>query len=166
MTTSFVGVATIWAEEDTPTHKVKLVNGQLVADTGGNLDFANIHIAKCDEMIAAGKMVKGTLSIGRAWSDPAKYPAELTEQFVERSPLANNAVISVNAGELTSANQPGGDGQRRGVRLFVNEAAANEWISFVLSFGAQASLVLSEEELNALLPGLPSDDVIRQFLVA
>jgi hypothetical protein len=166
MTTSFVGVATIWAEEDTPTHKVKLVNGQLVPDTDGNLDFANVHIAKCDEMIAAGKMVKGTLSVGRAWADPTKYPAELSEQIIERSPLANNAVISVNAGEITAANQQGSDGTRRGVRLFVNEAAANEWINFVLSFGAQNAIILSEEELNALLPGLPSDDVIRQFLVA
>jgi len=167
MSTSFVGVATIWALEDTPTHKVKLVNGSLVADTGGTLDFANVHVAKTDEMIAAGKMVKGTLSIGRQWADPAKYPPELPQLFIERSPIANNVVINVNAGEVSTTSNATSDNTStvRGVRLFVDEAAANEWINFVLSFGAINSIILTSEELNTLLPGLPSDDVIRQFVV-
>jgi hypothetical protein len=167
MTTSFVGVATMWAPEDAPTYKVKLVNAALVAEDGGNLDFANAHIAKTDEMIAAGKMVKGTISVGREWSDPAKYPPEMDAKSVERGPVANNAIINVSStGEITSTDDLANGGTRRAIRLFVNEAAANAWINFALSFGALNSVILSEEELTTLLPGLPGDDVIRQFLVA
>lgn len=165
MSTSFVAVAIQWADEDSPQYKIKIVDGELVAEPGGNLEWAKLQLAKAAEFVDAGKMVKGTLSIGRPWADPAKYPSHLPTRYFELGPILNDStVIADPTTNTVESTAPGS--MRKAVRLFVNEAAADEWINFVLSFGARLAVKLTEEELNTVLPGLPSDDVIRQFVTA
>lgn len=162
MSTSFVGVAVQWAPENSPLYKVKIVNGELVAeDESANIDFTRLHLNKSAEMIAAGKMVKGSIAVGR-WGETSKYPTNLPEYFIECGPVANDSIISNNAGEISSA--PSKD-RRSAIRLFVDESAANEWITFVLSHNALTAIILTEEELFGFLPDFPSDDVIRQYVV-
>jgi len=52
----------------------------------------------------------------------------------------------------------------RTLRIFTSEAAALEYADFVLSYGAEFSFIMSEEEVEALSP-LPDDQYIDAMIV-
>lgn len=51
----------------------------------------------------------------------------------------------------------------RGFRIFTSEAAANEFIDFILSLGAVFSIIMTQEEIDAM-NFLPDDSVIDQYV--
>lgn len=65
----------------------------------------------------------------------------------------------------TGLSVPFSDGvtEARGFRIFTTEAAANEFIDFILSLGAQFSIIMSQEEIDAI-GFLPPDSIIDQYI--
>ena len=56
-----------------------------------------------------------------------------------------------------------GTTEPRGFRIFTSEAAANEWIDFILSLGAQFSVIISQEDIDKM-DILPDDSIIAQYI--
>jgi hypothetical protein len=148
---TFVSVATIWAPGTLPNYELYVV-----------------LMAKAREMVNAGKMVKSTLphaskpAQAQVYSDVTRPDLGLGD-VNELQAYVTSMVIQYNdATQTATGHWPEGEPQKQ-MRIFVNEAAANEWIEFVLQYGALDAMILSQEEVAAKLD-LPSDDIIQQYV--
>ena len=137
---------------------------------------------KVEQMIAAGKMVKGTLGTKSSPDTPGgdEYiPHDVNRQFdgVGRKinysdrirPWATNILYSYDAEkDSIIADYPHLrviPEAWKGLRVLKAEHA-QEWIDWCLAFGAERACILSEEEVLAISPGmeLPDDNMIDQHV--
>lgn len=112
---------------------------------------------KAGDMMLKGQMVLGTLG-------PRHAPLGLTLPDGTKAPWVPDWrcawVKNIDVPpEWSEVKFP-----TRTLRIFTSEAAALEYNDFVLSYGAEFSFVMSEEEVEALSP-LPDDQYIDAMIV-
>lgn len=135
--------------------------------------------AKVDEMIRAGKAVKGTLGTvehphlpgGELYRDPNVYKGNERFLFNDRiRPWATNNIYNHN--EETKETLVDYPNQRvvpepfRALRVWKGREAAYEWIDFLMGLGAESVVILTDEELAALGRTLPPDEEIDKHMEA
>jgi hypothetical protein len=130
-----------------------------------NRDYHDLVTNKVREMIAAGKLVKGTLPHATKNStDGYTNVSDPIGDLVEERPFATNIVLTFNeqTKTFTGGRVPGEPAKF--LRIFTSQAAAEEWCEFALQYGAINALILTPEEAAELVD-LPPDEVIQQYVV-
>jgi hypothetical protein len=121
-----------------------------------SIDLWEVIAIKAEEMMLAGNLVLGTLGTRE---HPTGIPGHVNWLPDWRRSWKKNAqppsINDVANPEHTFS---------KSLRIFISEAAANEYSSFVLSHGALASYLLTEEEVEAICP-LPADQYIDAMIV-
>jgi len=177
MATQYFVVLTQWAIGQAPQNVGTRPPGapvtemqQIVCNKGWEMIQANKMVrADCptkNDSLAHldGKFTDGTtfhpiipsnlaVSYGRAWFNNAR--THILEAIKEgaKGHSGNSLPEEYDDPELTP----------KSLRIFTSEEAATEWNDFMLSLGAQFSITLTQEEIDAL-DVLPDDSVIAQYI--
>jgi hypothetical protein len=136
--------------------------------------------AKVDEMISAGKMVKGTLGTrefperpggGNSYVPPGSTstPSGTNLGWDDRMrPWATNLVYNHDLENgITTVDYPFHRVVPEGLkalRVFLGREAAQEFCDFMLSVGAERMEILTPEQVEALGRQLPDDSIIDQHM--
>jgi len=163
----------------TETFSIPLVQGQEAPTKANNDALRN----KVEQMVNAGKMIKGTLGTKSSPDTPGGdtyIPYDVPQQFAEHGRKVNwnvtyrawacntyyshdtvRNVVVVDYPHQRTVPEPW-----KSIRVLKSEHA-QEWIDWCLAFGAESAGIISQEEVLTIGAGmeLPDDSMIDQHVV-
>lgn len=155
MATQYFPVSTHWAPGTFP-----------------NPELQSVLFTKALAMMAAGKMVNGRLN--EHLLNAPVFPDGYTLQTIERGetedrerplemPITFNFVYNFDHTTKKVIYSIDPAATQKAVRILKTEADATEWINFGLGLGAERSVVMTPDEMDAQGLILPDDSIIVNY---